>query len=155
MYPSQAALRVHKRPLGEILVRAGFISEAQLAEALASKPPGLRIGEHLVNLGLLRETQLYQALGMQQNVPFEKLDGGRIPVWIARALPGAFSRKWHILPFRIAEGRMYVAGPELPGDEMRRQLQMFTRLEMRFQYITPGNFDELADELLGKAKKAG
>ena len=127
MYPSQAALRVHKRPLGEILVRAGFISEAQLASALDSKPPETPFGEHLVRSGLLRETQLYQALGMQQNVPFEKLDSGRIPLSIARALPGAFSRKWRVLPFRIAEGRMYVAGPEFPDDEMRRQLRMFTR----------------------------
>jgi hypothetical protein len=37
---------------------------------------------------------------------------------------------------------------------MRRQLRTFTRLEMRFQYITPGNFAQLADDLLGKARRA-
>jgi adsorption protein B len=154
VYPSQAALRVHKRPLGEILVRAGFVSNAELQWALDSQPAGTRIGEHLVGAGCLRETHLYQGLGMQQNVAFEPLESGRIPVWVARALPGAFSRKWSVLPFRIAEGRIYIAGPELPDDEMRRQLRTFTRLEMRFQYITPGNFAQLADDLLGKARRA-
>jgi adsorption protein B len=148
-YPSQAALMTYKRPLGEILVGEGLLSDAQLRWALHSRPAEARIGEHLVNAGYLSEAALYRGLSIQQNVHFEPLDGGRIPVRIARALPGAFSRKWSVLPFRIDGGRMYVAGPELPSDEMQRQLRTLTRLEMRFQYVTPGNFERLAGELLG------
>jgi adsorption protein B len=154
MYPSQAALRMHKRRLGEVLVRAGLVTGAQLQWGLGSKPPGVRIGEHLVNSGYLSEADLYRGLGMQQNVPFEPLESTEIPLRIARTLPGAISRRWNVLPFRIAGGRMYVAGPEIPTDEMQRELRNFTRLEVRFQYVTPANFDELVGALLGKGRRA-
>ncbi|MGE5644311.1 MAG: glycosyl transferase family protein [Acidobacteriota bacterium] len=154
MYPSQAALVTHKRPLGEVLVEQGLLSGAQLEWALGSKPAAMRIGEYLLNAGYLNETALYRGLSMQQNVRFEPLDSGRIPVWVARALPGAFARRWNVLPFRIAGGRIYVAGPELPSETMQRQLRTLTPLEMRFQYVTPGNFARLSADLLGAARRA-
>jgi bacteriophage N4 adsorption protein B len=154
LYPSPAALAVYKRRLGEILVREGLVSEARLEWALGSRPSGVRIGEHLVRSGYLSEEDLYRRLAMQQNVPFAPLEGRDIPVWIARALPAAVSRKWNVLPFRVADGRMYVAGPERPSEEAERQLRTFTRLEIRFQYVTPENFEQLSGELLGKARRA-
>jgi adsorption protein B len=154
MYPSRAALMTHKRPLGEVLVKQGLLNGAQLEWALHSKPAAVRIGEHLVNAGYLNETALYRGLSVQHNVSFEPLESGRIPVWIARALPAAFSRRWSVLPFRIAGGRIYVAGPELPTEAMQQQLRTLTRLEMRFQYVTPDNFERLSTELLGKARRA-
>lgn len=153
-YPSHAALMTHKRPLGEILVGNALLSAVQLEWALASKPESMRIGEYLVRAGCLSEADLYRGLSIQQNVPFEPLDSGRVPVWIARALPGAFARQWSVLPFRIAQGRMYVAGPELPTDDMERQLRTFTRLQVRFQFVTPSNFEQLAGALLGRPAKA-
>lgn len=153
MYPSPAALVTHKRPLGEILVAQRLFDRDSLEQALASKPPQVRMGEHLVGCGGLDEEGLYQALSIQQSVPFEPLESAQIPLWVARALPGAVSRKWSVLPFRIAEGRMYVAGPELPSDEMQREMRAFTRLEIRFQFVTPANFRALQYELLGSPRQ--
>jgi adsorption protein B len=154
MYPSQAALVTHKRPLGEILVAERLFEREALERALAAKPPEVRMGEHLVAAGCLGETELYQALSIQQSVPFEPLASAEVPVWVARALPGAVSRKWSVLPFRIAEGRMYVAGPELPSDAMQREMRAFTRLEIRFQFVTPANFRALQRDLLGTGRQA-
>ncbi|HEX8986273.1 MAG TPA: glycosyl transferase family protein [Bryobacteraceae bacterium] len=150
MYPSQAALRTHKRRLGEILLERNFIGGEQLARALESKPAELRMGEHLVAAGCLNETELYQALSIQQSVPFQPLESAEVPKWVARALPGPVSRKWSVLPFRVADGCMYVVGPDLPSDAMQRELRSFTRLEIRFQYVTPSNFRALQRDLLGK-----
>ncbi len=152
MYPSQAALCLHKRPLGEILVARSFLDGGQLERALEAKPPEVRLGEHLVAAGCLEEADLYQALSIQQNVPFQPLESADVPLWVARALPGAVSRKWSLLPIRIAGGRMYVAGPELPSDQVQHELRAFTRLEIRFQYVTPTNFRSLQRDLLGASR---
>ena len=149
-YPSRAALVRHKRPLGEVLVAARYLSEAELGRALASKPVDRRLGEHLVDLGLLDERELYQALSMQHNVPFRELKPGEVPLWVARALPASVARRWQVLPVRIAEGRLYLAGPELPGEELQEELRRCTDLEVRFQYTTPANLRALSERLLGQ-----
>lgn len=65
--------------LGEILIKEGFISEAQLQEAIKAqaKERG-RIGEVLIKLGILSEQDLISALGTQlKNPPFQQ--GKRSP----------------------------------------------------------------------------
>jgi adsorption protein B len=151
-YPSRAALAGHKRLLGEVLVHAGFLSEETLRWALASKQPQTRLGEHLAATGSLTESAVYTGLSLQHSVPFEPLESESIPLRTARALPGAVARRWKLIPFRVERGRLYLAGPELPADDTLRLLRSFTRLEIEFQYITPHNFAQLSEELLGAAK---
>jgi hypothetical protein len=115
----------------------------------------LRIGEHLMALRLIEEHDLYEALSLQQMVPFERLDPARVPLGIARALPAAQARRWKVLPFKVSAGRLYVAGPEMPSDEMLRELRKHTGLEIQFQFVTPGNLRELMDQLLGQERAAG
>jgi adsorption protein B len=143
-YPSRAALMVHKRPLGEILVGSGYVDAAEVESALRSRPPELRLGQYLVQAGKLSEEELYEALSLQQNVPFERLDPGQVPRAVTRSLPPALAQKWKVLPFKVEPGKLFVAGPELPSDEMQQELRRFTRLEIRFQLITPSNLEELA-----------
>jgi hypothetical protein len=53
-----------------------------------------------------------------------------------------------VLPFRIVAGELFVAGPELPSEEMTQDLKHFSPLEVRFQLVTPTKFEELAREYL-------
>ncbi|MGD0015723.1 MAG: glycosyl transferase family protein [Bryobacteraceae bacterium] len=154
VYPSRQALAGHQRLLGELLLRAGHLDEARLRQAVAAKPAQMRLGEYLVAAGDLSEEQVYEALSLQQSIPFKPLNEARIPRWTARALPGSVARRWQIVPFEVSRGRLYVAGPELPEDEAQRELSRCTRLEVRFQYITPGNYERLVERLLGTAGQA-
>ena len=147
-YPSRNALVQHKRRLGEILAGSGYATEADVRSALETLPEGMRLGEYLVALGKLSEDELYEALSLQHSLP-----AGRIEPWVinrnvARSLPKHVVRDWQVLPFRVAAGNLFVASPEIPSDEMSRTLRGFTRLALRFQLITPANFDELMRELL-------
>src|SRR5260221_5615073 len=57
--------------LGELLVRAGLISAAQLTEALGEQQRiGKRLGSLLVESGLVSETQVTQILSQQLSVPW-------------------------------------------------------------------------------------
>ncbi len=149
IYPSRAALVRHKRLFGEILVSSGFVGQPDVQEALRSKPAHVRLGEHLMALGRLSEGRLWQTLSAQQNVPLAELHAPDVPVWTARTLPASFARKWKVLPFRIQEGRLYLAGTDLPSDEMQHELEGLTRLSMEFRYVTASNLEELTDKLLG------
>jgi hypothetical protein len=53
-----------------------------------------------------------------------------------------------ILPFRIAAGELYIAGSELPGEEMQNDIRQFSSLEVRFQLVTPTEFEKLAEQYL-------
>jgi hypothetical protein len=52
------------------------------------------------------------------------------------------------MPFKVADGAMFLAAPEPPGEEVEEAIRRFTRLEMRFQLVTASNFEQLAAELL-------
>jgi hypothetical protein len=42
--------------------------------------------------------------------------------------------------------------PELPSDEMNLELRRFSSLEIRFQLVTPADFEEMAREYLPPAR---
>lgn len=153
MYPNRGAL-MRQRTLGEVLVDARSISQAALDQARGSRPPGVRLGDHLLRLGLVGEEDLYRALSEQHGVPFVRLDPREAPLWVVRALPAAQARKWKLAPFRVSAGALSVGGPEIPGDEVCREIERTTGLEVRFHFITPTNLRQMFDALLGRTKAA-
>lgn len=146
-YPSRAALVSHKRRLGEILTGSGYVRVAEMNQALATKPPELRLGEYLVMRGVLTEKDLYEALSLQQGLPAGALRPADVARNAARALPRHVMRSWRVLPFRIAYGNLHLATPEVPTDEMARELRGFTGLDVRFQLVTSENFERLMQTL--------
>jgi adsorption protein B len=147
-YPSRNALLAHKRKLGEILVGSSYVSEADLEQALGVQPAGIRLGEYLVQQGKLTEDELYEALSLQQSLPVGRLEPTTVSRQVARALPRHVVRDWRVLPYRISSGSIFLASPEIPTDELSNALRGFTRLAIRFQLVTPRNFEELTEALL-------
>jgi adsorption protein B len=147
-YPSRAVLLAHKRRLGEILVGSGQVTAAALRQALETLPDGVRLGAQLVRLGYLREDQLYEALSLQQGLPLAYLVPEDVERKSVRVLPSAVARNWRVLPFRVAEGSLFVAGPDLPSPEMNAALRTFTALQIRFHLVTPSQYNFLTQALL-------
>jgi adsorption protein B len=147
-YPNRAALIEHVRKLGEVLVGCQYIGSDDLEAALAAKPAGIRLGDFLITQGKVSEADVYTALSLQQNVPFGKPEREVISRPITRSLPAEIVRRWKVLPYKVAAGHLFVAGSELPSDEMHDALRKFSSLEIRFHLVTPTEFDELAHEYL-------
>lgn len=139
-YPSRAALLGEHRLLGEILVTSAYIEPSDLEWALATQPEGVKIGEHLVRAGRLTEAELYEALALQQRLPLAVIDPEQVPRRVARALPAHVSARWHVLPFRVQAGELHVAGTELPDDAMESEVRRHTALEIRFHLTTPATY---------------
>jgi adsorption protein B len=148
VYPSRFALREHKRRLGEVLVANGYCSQQQVEEALATRGQGMRIGERLVEMGAITETELYEALSLQQSIPCVQLNNEEIPRRVARAFPAPLIKAWEVLPFRIENGSLLVAGTQVPTDQMQSEMQKFTRLEIRFHFVTPSELEAARQRLL-------
>jgi adsorption protein B len=147
-YPSRVALLAHKRRLGEILTASGYLAEPVLAAAIAAQPAGVRLGEYLVHTGALTEDTLYEALSLQQGLPVCRIEAREVPKRIQRVLPEHVARTWRVLPFRIEEQGLCVAGPDLPTPQMSAALREFTSLVIQFHLMTPTKFEKLTAALV-------
>ncbi len=96
--------------LGDTLVRAGKINQAQLQEALSmQKDQGGRLGTNLVKLGYLTERQLVEALSEQFKVPSVDLNNMEIDEGVAKIIPADIARKYTIFPVTKAGATVTVA----------------------------------------------
>jgi len=123
------ALRRYRKSarLGEVLLKAGHITAAQLEEGLElQRGTPLRIGQMLVRLGWLRETTMRDALCMQLNVNFVDIDAIAIDRDLVRLVPETFARQYCVLPLCRVDDVVVVAMDD-PG-----QVDVITALERFF-----------------------
>jgi bacteriophage N4 adsorption protein B len=147
-YPAQVIFMQDRRRIGDLLVARGRITADQLAHSLATKPDSRRLGEHLVLAGLVAEHDVYDALSAQHGLPWSRLQPSDVRRSIARALPAGIARECRVLPFRVEYASLCLAVPEVPTDQMRKQLRRYTMLDLRFHLVTPTDFNELVEALL-------
>jgi bacteriophage N4 adsorption protein B len=147
-YPARAVLLGHKRRLGEILVAAGYLRAPALAAALQTIPAGVRIGRHLIDTDQISEEALCEALSVQQGLPIAHVEPSTVPGAVAHVLPERIVRHWKVLPFRVEQGDLFLASPEIPAPEAAHALRSFTSLKLRFHLVTPAAFESLAAALL-------
>jgi type IV pilus assembly protein PilB len=87
------------RRLGDLVVAAGLISQAQLAQALTEqKRTGEKLGAALARLALVTEEQLVDVLARQYRVPVVKLPEGDIAPEILKLVPATVARKYQVIP---------------------------------------------------------
>jgi type IV pilus assembly protein PilB len=85
--------------LGEMLIKAGAITETQLARALEEQPQlSLPLGETLIKLGYLTEDQMRQALCLQMNVPYLDLSRVQIDPSLARLINRTYAVRNVVVP---------------------------------------------------------
>jgi len=86
--------------LGEMLVRAGVITQEQLEEALESqkKSSNAKIGEILVRLGYTTEDKIFFHLARQLDIPYMSLRAQSIDAEVLNLIPGEMARKFNIIP---------------------------------------------------------
>ena len=85
--------------LGEMLMKAGSITPAQLARALEEQPQlGLPLGETLIKLGYVTEDQMRQALCLQMNVPYLDLTRVQIDPSLAKLINRTYAVRNVVVP---------------------------------------------------------
>jgi type IV pilus assembly protein PilB len=85
--------------LGELLTKAGLITQDQLKEALkAQKESGGKLGETLIKLGFVAEEDITECLSQQFGVPSINLQHFEIDASVIKLIPADVARKYNILP---------------------------------------------------------
>jgi len=89
-----------RKQLGQMLIEAGAIDEAQLRTALADQRRwGRPLGRTLVELRLIREDDLVRVLGQQLGLPSVDLDRLTIPRAVLELVPSELARLHNLVPF--------------------------------------------------------
>ena len=90
--------RPEKIRLGELLVRQKLLSESQLESALEEqKKSGRKLGRFLVENGFITEDQIADAIAKQLNIPFIQLKNYTIKPDTTRLLPEMQARRFRAL----------------------------------------------------------
>jgi len=97
--------------IGDLLVQAGKITEADLQSALSSqKESGDKLGKILVSKGHTTETELTNLLAKQLSLPTVDLINRDINMEVAHLLPEDISRKFRVLAIdRLDDDVIFVA----------------------------------------------
>ncbi|MBU0553466.1 Flp pilus assembly complex ATPase component TadA [Myxococcota bacterium] len=103
----------HTQPrvrLGDLLVRAGKISEAQLAEGIRlQRALGLRLGSALVHSGALTEDDLADFLGGQLGFESVRLSHLEIDPELIQTLPHDFVKRFEVVPVSKTKDTLTIA----------------------------------------------
>jgi len=106
------ALRRHQKSvrLGEVLLKDGHITAAQLEEALdQQRGTPLRLGQMLVRLGWVPEAAMRAALCTQLHVNFIDIDAIAIDRDAAQLIPERFARQFSVVPLLRVDDVVVVA----------------------------------------------
>jgi type IV pilus assembly protein PilB len=94
--------------LGKMLVDAGLIDAGQLQEALDAQD-GKTLAQSLVSLGFVSEAQIANALAESMHIPFVDLSQYEIDPNAATKLSAELADRYHVLPIGFADDKLVVA----------------------------------------------
>jgi len=91
-----------QEPLGQILLAQGLITPRQLADALdIQRRSGDRIGRILVSLGYVSQLDVARALARQFGLPFRDLLAHPPPAEVVRLLDEDSARRFRAVPVAV------------------------------------------------------
>jgi type IV pilus assembly protein PilB len=149
-----------KPKLGELLVQAGAIDEAQLKSALGEQRQwGRPLGMTLVRMGFLDEDTLVQTLASQLKLPVVKLGGKQVNAEVLALVPIDLAEKHRCIPLLVNdEGgrRVLYLGMEYPADlDALDEISFRLSEKVRPVLVAPGELDEALQRHYHWASYAG
>ena len=142
--------------LGELLIKEGLITAAQLEKAISSqRQEGGRLGEILVKLGFVKEDQVVAILGKQLNIPYFSLGTGMLkPAMdqgLERLISQDFAFKNSILPLSRTLRSITVAMADPLDLILIDNLRKLTGCEINPVIATKSDISKAVDEFYGKS----
>jgi hypothetical protein len=136
--------------LGELLVRAGLVGEAQVLSAVrGQRGSGLPLGHYLVKTGVLTEDELVRVLSQQLEVPIVDLDSITPHTDALQKVNENYARTNLVMPFRL-EGRvLYVATADATREDILDHLRVTTFCDARFSLATLSALDRALERAYG------
>jgi hypothetical protein len=146
--------------LGELLVQAGAIDDAQLQSALGEQRQwGRPLGMTLVRMGFLDEDTLIRTLANQLNLPVVKLSGKQVNPEVLERVPIDLAEKHRCIPLLVNdEGGQQVLylGMEDPADlNALDEISFRLSEKVRPVLVMPSELEEALQRHYHWASRAG
>ncbi|WP_297199580.1 cyclic di-3',5'-guanylate-activated glycosyltransferase NrfB [uncultured Pluralibacter sp.] len=111
-FPSVTGENRALRPLGQILVERGAITQQQLEYGLTHRVIGLRLGGSLLSLGMINARQLADALAEQNGVQSASVDAWTIDSALIEKMPATVALRYAVLPLSMEGNTLTVASED-------------------------------------------
>jgi type IV pilus assembly protein PilB len=105
-----------RRRLGELLVAAGVLSVPQVEEAIHRRLPGERFGQVLLRVGFASEDEIADAVAAQLRLPRIDVTYERPAPEVLDRVPARLAERHDVLPLRLEEDGSLVLATADPSD---------------------------------------
>ncbi len=145
---------VSHKLLGQLLVERGLMSEADLQRGMALQcEQRERLGRVLLDLGFLSQQDLYAVLSEQLGIPrVDPADLQEIPLEAAKLSPG-FLKQFLIYPYRVEEGRVFVAMADPLDTDNRRAMEELIGRKVEVRLASEAEIGKALDLSLGSEEE--
>lgn len=140
--------------LGDLLIDAGYITNAQLVQALSEgKRKKMPLGSMLYKLGFITLKQLKDTLQKQQGFDIVDAEQLKIQEKVVNILPEDFIKANKVIPIS-SDGRTLVVGMVNPNDnKILRDIVYLTGQKPRAMLITHFEFQNFIETVYSSSKK--
>lgn len=128
-----------QRKLGQILVDLGYLNEDQLWDVLEEQKqsPGEVIGQVAIRMGLVTEAQVTEALAEQWGMTVINLDETNIPPKVLDLVPETMAGVYKIMPVSLKDNVLTVAMADPQNVGALDDLRNFLGYDVRGAVSTP------------------
>lgn len=144
------------KKIGELLIEMGFITEAQLTEALDyAKKKNIRAGEAMVEMGIISKDHVYWILGTQLNMSYIEVQPDTIEARLVRQFPIDELRRLKCIPLYESKDELHfaIASPA-DADEIRRLAQNRSHMRVMLNLALPDKIEAALDHFADRAESA-
>jgi len=143
-----------RKRLGELLIEAGALTQAQLETALAGqKKSGLKLGQYLIQAGILKENIMIDSVSRQLRI--ERYDPGKhnYDEHIDTYLPEDVAQKYRLVPL-TKRGHLLVIAMTDPMDIAALDaVEIATNLEVEPVICSENDYDLLFSAIYGRGEQ--
>ncbi|MGB7054532.1 MAG: hypothetical protein WBE28_04345 [bacterium] len=133
--------------IGNMLVKNGIVTEAQLDEALrAQEKEKKRLGEILISLGYLKSKDLMWMLSEQADITFVELKPEMFDSALVASFPEEFLLANDILPLYETDKQIFVVLGDPTGKDVIQNLQQYTAKEIVVSAAEPERIHTLLQQ---------
>ncbi|MBT9130413.1 MAG: Type II secretion system protein E [candidate division WS2 bacterium] len=136
-----------KKPLGQLLLETGYITDSDLMRALSEqKNTGAPLGQILVEMGILSPQVLGQLLADQEGITYRKVLGMPLSLEVIQLLPEETIKDKKIFPLKITDGFLEVAILPPLNPLVLDNVREITGYKIRTYLVTDIEFQQLLNQ---------
>jgi general secretion pathway protein E len=144
------AIETETKPLGQLLVERGLISEEDLKNALALQQERRdKLGRILIDLGYVAEREVLNVLSEQLNVPLFTGEYPAVPIETA-GLPYRFLRAFYAIPVHIEDNILSLVMADPLDVETQNTVRLRTGMNLKIFMALEAEIQDQLDRMYGE-----